>query len=453
MTTDLDFDFNAAAARADAMGIPRTDPDDPGPSPDDDEQADHALEERLAFNREVATEARRLRVRGVAVELVRQERIGQQPPPDAGTLAELLARPVSAQWRIDGLLPADGRMLWSAQRKTGKTTAIGNLARALLTGEPFLGRFEVDKIDGRVVVLNYEVTGDTFARWMHDIGVPPERLYVVNLRGRRNLLATDDGRAELVELIRVQEGQVLMVDPFGRAYTGKSQNDVAEVTPWLGRLDEVAESAGIAELILTAHAGWDGERTRGSSGLEDWPDCIVTMTRDPDTDNRFIKAEGRDVDVAEDRLDYDPATRRLSVTGDGNRATVRKGDHAEHLAEVVRDVVAFDPGINTTALTARLREEGEHLQREDTSAAVRCAERRGWVHRVRGPKNAWLHQPGPVVPSSPEPSPGQVVSSPRPSYRDGTTRRTTQEASSPGTTDALDLLSEHLGALPVEDPS
>ena len=52
---------------------------------------------------------------------------------------------------------------------------------------------------------------------------------LVNLRGRRNLLATEDGRAELVELIRGHEGEVLIVDPFGRAYTGKSQNDAGEV--------------------------------------------------------------------------------------------------------------------------------------------------------------------------------------------------------------------------------
>jgi hypothetical protein len=96
--------------------------------------------------------------------------------------------------------------------------------------------------------------------------VPRERAYVVNLRGRRNLLADEEGRAELVDMIRAVGGQVLAVDPFGRAYTGRSQNDAAEVTPWLVRLDEVAEQAGVTEVVLTAHAGWDGERTRGS-----WP--------------------------------------------------------------------------------------------------------------------------------------------------------------------------------------
>ena len=452
MSSSVDFDFNAAAAMADAMGI-RADPDDPGPDAYDDDQADREIEERLAFNRDVTTEAHKLRVRHEAARVVRQEALGDKPAPDAGTLAELLARPVSTRWRIDGVLPAEGRMLWSAQRKAGKTTATGNLARSALTGEPFLDRFDVEKIDGRVVVLNYEVTGEQYARWMDDIGVPQHRLYVVNLRGRRNLLADEEGRGELVELIRAQEGQLLIVDPFGRAFTGKSQNDVAEVTPWLARLDEVAEQSGCSELILTAHAGWDGERTRGSSALEDWPDSIVTMTRDEDTDARFIKADGRDVDVPEDRLDYDPATRRLSMTGDGNRKQVRKDGHAEQLAEAVREIVAMHPGINTTDLTERLRQDGEHLQREDTAAAVHRAVNHGWVHRVKGPRNAWLHKPGqaePVVPSSPEPSPGTLVSSPDPSYKDGTTPRTTQGPSSPGTTEALELITDQLGAVPIE---
>ena len=86
------------------------------------------------------------------------------------------------------------------------------------------------KLGGRVLALNYEVTGEQYAAWMDEIGVPHDRLFVVNLRGRRNLLADEDGRQQLAELIRAQDGEVLIVDPFGRAYTGKLQYDPAEVT-------------------------------------------------------------------------------------------------------------------------------------------------------------------------------------------------------------------------------
>lgn len=386
-----------------------------------DAASDAQLEAHLAFTRAVSAKAHELRVRQEAARVVRRESLGDQPAPDAGTLAELLARPTPDRWRVDRLLPADGRLLLSAQRKTGKTTAVGNLARSLLTGEPFLGRFEVTKLDGRMVVCNYEVTGGTLARWMGDIGVPPERLYVVNLRGRRNLLADDDGRAELTELIRAVEGQVLAVDPFGRAYTGRSQNDTAEVSPWLARLDEVAQAAGCTEVVLTAHAGWDGERTRGSSGLEDWPDVIATMTRDPDSGQRFLKAEGRDVDLAEDRLDYEPGTRRLSLSGAGSRKQVRDSDHIDHLAEAVRDVVSSDPGVNVSGIRATLRDRGEHLQQNDANAACSLAVERGWVIRERGPRNAWKHLPGPNEPSSTGVGLGTGVSSTDPPYRAGTT--------------------------------
>lgn len=423
-------------------------PDDGFTGPDEDER----LEQRLAHNRAVAEEAQKIRVRRDAAALVRQEALGTLEEPDAGTLAELLARPAERRWRIDGLLPAKGRMLWSAQKKTGKTTAVGNLARSLLTGEPFLDQFEVTKLDGRVVVLNYEVTGEQFAAWMDDIDVPRDRMYVVNLRGKRNLLRDEDGRERLVDLVRREEGQVLVVDPFGRAYTGKSQRDEGEVTPWLVQLDEVAERAGCTELVLTAHAGWDGERTRGSSALEDWPDSIVTMTRDPDTDQRFIKAEGRDVLLDEDRLDYDGPTRRLSLSGAGSRKQVRATVHIEDLAIAVRAIVGSAPGINTTKITEALRNDGHHLQREDTTAAVRLAVDREWIVREDGPKNSKVHFPAQSSRVVPESSPGAPVSSPEPSLRDGTTDTTTQQTSSP---DPLTLLHDHLGAtvLAMEEAS
>jgi hypothetical protein len=393
------------------------------------------IEEELNAWPGLRAAVRELQVKQRAREIVAEIEAGRNPlpPPDAGTLAEMLARPDEVRWRLDGLLPAGGRLLLSAQRKTGKSTAVGNLARSLLTGESFLGRFPVARLRGRVVVLNYEVTAGMFARWMTDIGVPPDRLYVVNLRGARNLLADETGRAELVELIRAADGEVLVVDPFGRAYTGKNQNDAAEVTPWLNRLDEVADAAGITELVLVAHAGWNGERTRGSSALEDWPDVIATMTRDPDTDVRFLKAEGRDVEVPEDELSFDPATRRLTMTGAGNRVQVRAVADIEQLAEAIRDIVAATPGLNVSELRDALRDHDQHLQREDVGKAAKVAIDRGWIVQKPGKGNAKLHYP-PGHPESSQGPPGDGEESSRPSQRGGTTTHRTSTADRPGGT-------------------
>ena len=381
---------------------------------------------------EVTALQRRRRAREIVAE--REAARDSHPAPDVATLAELLVRPRGVRWRVEGLIPAGGRMLLSAQRKTGKTTLTGNLFRSLLIGDPFLGRFDVERLDGRVVVLNYEVSGETYADWMADIGVPPERLVVVNLRGRRNLLADTAGRADLASVIRRHEGQVLAVDPFGRAFTGKSQNDAGEVAPWLVRLDEVAEGAGVDELILTAHAGWEGERTRGSSALEDWPDAIVTMTRDANTDARFLKAEGRDVDVDEDQLRFDPVGRRLTMTGAGNRRTVRTAGHLNELAEAVAAIVAESPGVNVRGISEGLRAAGHHVQKGDENKAAALACERGWVRREVGPRRSWRHFPAEVplkAPTSPESPPGVPLTTPDPPYRTGVSQVATDSLGTP----------------------
>jgi len=182
----------------------------------------------------------------------------------------------------------------------------------------------------------------------------------------------------------------------------------------------LARRAGVAEVVLTAHAGWDGERTRGSSALEDWPDVIATMTRDPDSDVRFLKAEGRDVSLDEDELQYDTRTRRVTLTGGGNRAQLRDHRHITELAEAVREIVVSEPGATTSAVGTALRDRDFHMQREDPGKACRLAAANGWVRREAGKRNAWLHYPLQPVSSEssrvvPESSPGTVVSIPDPS--------------------------------------
>ena len=286
---------------------------------------------------EVERAARQLRVMEAARAKVAAEKAGPAEDFDAGTLADILARPSAPAFRVESLIPSEASCLLTAQRKTGKTTLTLNLARSLLTGEDFLGRFAVRSLTGNVAILNYEVSGSTLARWAADVGVPAERLFIVNLRGRRSPLAHPEDRERLAKVLREREVEALIVDPFGRAFTGKSQNDTSEVAPWLNDLDTFARSeAGSSDLFLTAHTGWEGERTRGSSALEDWPDSILTMTADGD-DVRYLKALGRDVDLAETRLAYDPDSHRLSLTDQGSRKDARLAEVREKVLKYLAD--------------------------------------------------------------------------------------------------------------------
>lgn len=295
------------------------------------------------FDRKVSEAAQDMRVREGAKLLLAAEKEASNPadPFDVGTLGEILERPAEPPMRVEGLIPSRASTLLVAARKTGKTTMILNWARSLIEGTPLLGSMETLPISGNVGMLNFEVSSATVARWADEQGIDHDRLVVANLRGRRNPLAHPDDRARLAEYLREHHVEALAVDPFGRAYSGSNQNDAGEVTSWLVDLDAFTRSeVGATDLLLAAHAGWNGERTRGASALEDWGDVIITMTRDQDDETqRFIRAIGRDVELEEDRLDFDPVTRTLSLAGIGSRKQAKAKAKVTELAVFVERVV------------------------------------------------------------------------------------------------------------------
>jgi len=141
--------------------------------------------------------------------------------------------------------------------------------------------------------------------------------------------------------------------------------------------------------VLAAHAGWDGERTRGSSALEDWADVIVTLVRDHDDDQlRFLRAEGRDVLVDEDRLDYHPETRSLVLAGAGSRKNAAKTRHLEQLLPAVVAIVKASPGLTGYKIGQALREDGQAFQKGDESKAASLAVERGLLDCAPGPRNS-----------------------------------------------------------------
>jgi hypothetical protein len=340
------------------------------------------------------------------------------PPFDAGTLSEILARPADPPARIDGLLPWDAAMLLTAQRKTGKTTLVANMSRSLLTGEPFLGRFGVRPLDGDIAFLNYEVSGQQLARWAADVGVPGDRFYMVNLRGRRNPLSDPEDRATLAATLRARGVEMIICDPFGRAFTGASQNDAGEVQQFLIGLDQFARGeVGARDVILTAHAGWNGERTRGSTALEDWADSIITLTRD-DSDTgdgaRFLRAIGRDVDVEEDRLSYDPAARTLTLAGTGSRKASADHRRADELHAAVLRIVTLRPGMSGGKIEAALRDEGVSFQRGQERKALAALVESGDLVCVAGSRGAKCYSAGSPSPTLPDPPRGGAGDPPHP---------------------------------------
>ena len=178
------------------------------------------------FAEDVEREVRTIRVREQARALIDAERRGPLPP--SGSLRDMLARPRPPQARVDGLFPWEASTLILAQRKAGKTTLLLNLSRSLLSGETFLGTFELQPVDGLVALLNYEAAGDTITQWAAEAGLDPDRFLIVNLRGRRNPLADPEDRGRLAELLRQRSTESLLVDPFGRGERPRCSDPVTQ---------------------------------------------------------------------------------------------------------------------------------------------------------------------------------------------------------------------------------
>lgn len=293
------------------------------------------------------------------------------------TLAdELLIPDEPVRYAVEGLVPAGGNVLLAAQFKAGKTTLVTNLARTFADGGEFLGRFAVNApTEGRFALWNYEVDAAQYRRWMRESRIAaPERIVALHLRGYSVPITVPRVAQWCVEWLKRHEVRWWCLDPFARAFTGKSENDNTEVARWLDALDEVKHRAGVEMLVLPAHTGREvhevgRERVRGATRLDDWADVRWLLTRD-EAGSRFLRATGRDVEVAEEQLTHDEATRSL-LFGGHDRAGVAK----RRLEDIVVAVVGEHPGITTRDLYAELRKAGLKGRVESLNAPIASAAR------------------------------------------------------------------------------
>ena len=287
-------------------------PEDEEPQQDHDDvdSTEVAIEYRLRVLR-INSEARR-----------RLDEENQQPIvlPAVKALDQLLAEPdTPTKYRIEGLAPADSRVMLSAQYKAGKTILVGNLLRSLADSVPFLGRFDVCVPAAGIVVIDNELSEDTLRRWLREQGIENTSAVadVVALRGKVGMLNLLDDRCRDQWSTRLRDiGADYLVldclrpvlDALGLEENRDAGNPVA--------FDAMLSDAGINDAAIVHHMGHSNERARGDSRLQDWPDAISRMVRETDEPDspRYFSAFGRDVNIAEGQLGYNPVTRHLTYS-------------------------------------------------------------------------------------------------------------------------------------------
>lgn len=345
----------------------------------------HDYEAVLALERE---KHRRWAKQTVDAEVALAEFI---EPPSAFTLADELAEPLEPlKYRVEDLHVQGGNVILSAVYKVGKTTLLLNLAHSLLSGKPFLGRFDVEPLAGRVAFWNYELSKRQFLDWCERAWFDSvaTRMSVAHLRGYPLPIWTPVVEDYAVSWLASRETEVWVIDPLIAAANGVgSINDNDDMQTFLAAIDRIKRRAGVQDVVIAAHASdryrsEEGqEHPLGASVLDGWPDTRWVFTKNAQ-EQRFFKAHGRDVDVPEGELHYDNATYRLRWASASGRRVVR--DLAGLRAAV--QAVAENEGSGTRAVRDAIK--GPGVRGADRDRLLRRAESKGYVRvdRTAGQK-------------------------------------------------------------------
>lgn len=332
-----------------------------------------------------ATETDRERARREARRTVDLEDAAAElrlpPQRDDYTLESYLAeaKPPKIE-RVESLQRAHHKIALVAAYKTGKTTLHANLTRSLVDGTKFLDQFKVTKPDGRVGIWNGEMDGDDYESYLVDAGISNSaEVAIWNLRGYRLPLLSEAGTAAAVGWLRDNSIAYWIIDPWARvcAWSGVDENVNAEVAPLLQRVDEIADEAGVGEVLVVHHAGHARGRPRGATAFPDWADGIWLYERgeDGDRETRYFRAEGRGIGVDEGTITLEDGR---TVYRQASRQYTRMMGLVNQLAAIVNGT----PGITTSDAQAQLA-AGNSAKAE----AIRKAKALDLIREDKDPKD------------------------------------------------------------------
>lgn len=332
-----------------------------------------------------------MRVRDAARVKVAQMSGLQPKQPSIVQLDDFLAvEDDPTRYRIEGLLPVGSSALLAALHKAGKSVLVGNVIKALADGGELLGRFRAHP--ARVTLIDDELDERMLRRRMRSHGVKNrEAVRVIALHGNVASLNLLDANVRTEWAERLRGSDVVILDCLRPVLDALGLDENHDAGRFLVALDETLSAAGVSECIVVTHMGHGGEHARGDSRLLDWAGAIWNITLDAQrragqtSTPRYFKAYGRDVDVLEAQLHFDPATLALTLASE-SRAGVEQSTTLDAICALLRD--ADEPLSQREIETA--------LSTEYTRKGIRSAIARGveseLIVRSPGPRNSYLHQ-------------------------------------------------------------
>jgi hypothetical protein len=298
-------------------------------------------------------------------------------PAPLGVSDLLAVEDPDEEWLVEGLVPAGGNVLLAGYPKTYKTMVLLELAVALATGTPFLGRYRVPTRRRSGIVL-MEDMAHRVRRRLHRLCLG-RGVDLADLDGwlyvwcRPPLRLNDSTVRELGDDVAEYDLDFIGVDSWAYVAAGDS-NSADEVTPQLLALSGCRSRREGLTVELTHHARKtpggeaNGDRLtdliRNSGAFGAWYDAGIVLSRRDETSPVTVRAELRDHEspeafafTVEDEYPGSAENGQRSggwlrlAASDDTPQTIERRAAAEKLVPAVRELLAEHPdGVSRTGL-------------------------------------------------------------------------------------------------------
>jgi hypothetical protein len=228
-------------------------------------------------------------------------------PPDSDPRApfpvrrvhEVEPRSSEQRWLVDQLFARSSVGLLGGPPKAFKTWVAAELALAVATGSPALGRFAVPE-PGPVLFFGAEdpppdlrtrFDGIARARRLDLAHAPVLLLDIAQLR-------LDDATHldRLRRTLAHHTPRLLVLDPFVRLVTGLDENSARDVSAVLGALRTLQREHDVAILLVhhmrKSPAAHPAQQLRGSGDFSAWADSALYLTRHDDERHLVVEHRG-----------------------------------------------------------------------------------------------------------------------------------------------------------------
>lgn len=201
--------------------------------------------------------------------------------------ADVAARAADTpRWLVEGLWSAGGVGVIGGAPKSAKTWLALEMAVAVASGRPCLGRYAVPQPGPSLVFAAEDAPLDVRER-LEDLaqarGAPFASLDVRLIVEPAVRLDRPHDRARLRATVARHAPRLLVLDPYVRLQCGVDENDATEVSAILGSLRELSRSQGVAIALVhhTRKGGAEdpGEGLRGSGDFWAWGDSNLYVRR------------------------------------------------------------------------------------------------------------------------------------------------------------------------------